>query len=33
MRKAVVTGHSRGLGEAMAARLEAEGWAVLGVSR
>lgn len=33
MRKAVVTGHSRGLGEAIAALLEAEGWVVLGVSR
>lgn len=32
-KKAIVTGHSRGLGEALAADLTARGWVVLGVSR
>lgn len=31
--KAVVTGHSKGLGAALTAQLEADGWDVLGVSR
>lgn len=33
MKKAIVTGHSRGLGAALAAQLAARGWRVLGVSR
>lgn len=32
-KKAIVTGHSKGLGAALTARLEAEGYEVLGVSR
>ncbi|GAA4894359.1 SDR family oxidoreductase [Tessaracoccus lubricantis] len=32
-KKAIVTGHSKGLGAAIAAQLEADGWVVLGVSR
>ena len=31
--KAIVTGHSRGLGAALATELEARGWSVLGISR
>lgn len=31
--KAIVTGHSRGLGAALAAQLTEAGWAVLGISR
>jgi NAD(P)-dependent dehydrogenase (short-subunit alcohol dehydrogenase family) len=33
IKKAIVTGHTRGLGAALAAQLEAEGWDVLGVAR
>ena len=33
MRKAIVTGDSRGLGEALAEQLTADGWEVLGLSR
>ena len=32
-RLAVITGHSRGLGAALASQLLREGWAVLGISR
>lgn len=32
-RKAIVTGHSRGLGAALSARLARAGWEVLGISR
>lgn len=32
-KKAVITGHSKGLGAALAAQLEASGYEVLGVSR
>lgn len=33
MKKAIVTGHSRGLGKALLEQLEAGGWGVLGISR
>jgi benzil reductase ((S)-benzoin forming) len=33
MKLAIVTGHSRGLGHALALQLHAEGWQVLGLSR
>ena len=33
MRKAIVTGSSRGLGEALARQLREAGWDVLGLSR
>lgn len=33
MKKAIVTGHSKGLGAALTAQLEDSGWVVLGVSR
>lgn len=33
MKKAIVTGHSRGLGAELAAQLANDGWRVLGVSR
>jgi NAD(P)-dependent dehydrogenase (short-subunit alcohol dehydrogenase family) len=33
MKLAIVTGHSRGLGHALARQLQAQGWEVLGLSR
>lgn len=33
MKKAIVTGHSRGLGAALAVQLEQDDWEVLGISR
>lgn len=32
-KKAIVTGHTRGLGAALAAQLRADGWDVLGIAR
>lgn len=33
MRKAIVTGHSRGIGAELARQLERDGWEVLGIAR